>query len=120
MTDTTSVPTEPLVEHIVAEALEVGEIDHEPSPPEGAEDLEYSWRDIDDWDVDIDGDVIVLTGATTAHYSIQTARAVTSAPPSKCHPAEFRQEDLPLLVEIRADWTAQHGLGAYTISAEVA
>lgn len=118
--EVTRVPTQLLARHVLAEALEVGDLqEHVQSPIRGGDhDVEYSLRDVDDWNVDTDGSEIVLSAVTEGDYQIKTARAVTNAPPSRCHPAEYESRSMPVGIVIRADWSAHDGLGEYTIEVE--
>lgn len=127
MTDevaTTAVPTEPLKEHLVALAREVGEYHDHVSPPErGVEaDVEWDWDDID-WDVGSYPDTgeIELHGFTEGSYGVQTARARYN-PPGKAHPAEYEHRTMPIGVTIHVNLDDGHALdfGAFTIEVGVA
>lgn len=121
MTDTASVPTDALVEHVLAEVREFGAFDSYVSPPErGVEaDVEWSLDDVFEWDVATDGEAIELRGMTTAEYSVQTARAKRN-PPGAAHPAEYERRTVEIAVTVRADWSVGDGLGEYRVVAEVA
>lgn len=100
---TVPIPKVPLVDYLVNLAREVAPVEEHLSPPErGVEsDVEWSWSDVD-WDVESrpeDGELLVY-GFTEGEYQVQTARAVTNAPPSKCHPAEYETRTMPVGVEI--------------------
>jgi len=104
--DTTEVPTEPLVEHLVALAFEIGTYSDHVSPPErgNERDVEWSWSDIE-WDVDSqpENGELLLYGFTEGEYQVQVRRAVTNAPPSKSHPAEHETRTMPIGVTIHYD-----------------
>lgn len=120
--DTTEVPRGPLVAHVVAEALEHGEICYEPEPEDAHEPPSWSLADVGRWEVNSNGagpGTVTLTGRTEASYQVQTSAAKRN-PPGEAHPAEYRTEMLELVVVITADWRAMNGLGEYTIEAEVA
>lgn len=113
------VPAGLLIDHILAEALEMAEWNtHVNAPERGDHEVEWSVGDVDDWEVHVGtDDLIHLRGTTEASYSVQTSRAKLN-PPGKAHPAEYRTETFPVHVQVTADWTGNGGLGSYTIDAE--
>jgi hypothetical protein len=102
MTDieTIEVPKEPFVDHLVAHAREYGDYHDHVSPPGRGNERDVEWDWPDEWDVEVYDDEIVLYAHTEGEYKVQTARAVTSAPPSKCHPAEYERRTTEVSVEI--------------------
>lgn len=110
--DTAEVPEGPLVDHIVATALEVGEYELTPQSPPGAPEPEWSIDDVDDWDVDPDGGKIKLHGETVAEYSVKVA------PATRIQPPEYETRTMDVRVEVVAHWDEDGGLGGCTVRAE--
>lgn len=111
MTDETlPIPVDRLGNWGLAHAYEMDQIDDHVSPPERGNDRSVEWgvRDVTDWFVaegptDGDDNTIRLTAITEGKYKVQTARAVTNAPPSKCHPAEYETREMQVGIEVTID-----------------
>jgi len=119
MTETTTLPKEPLVEHLVAEAYEGGIEEHVGPTERGVDaDVEWSLDDVDEWTVGYHGDgQIEAHGIVTGRYAVQE-RSATYNPPGQAHPAEYRTETIEIGVTLVADWS-EEPLGGVTGHAEV-
>lgn len=86
--------------------------------PHGEHEFETDWSlaDLDPADCHVDrfDNELVLTGELQAHYSVKVSNAVYN-PPSKAHPADYRDEEITLMVEIVFD---MNGLPEPVINAE--
>lgn len=104
------VERETLIDHLIASALEYGFVDDLVAPPDPHSDSEvdFSLKDVDSWDIDPDGDRIILTGRTTGTWSERVSRA------TRHHPAEYEQHEIPVKITVIADFEASP-LGEYTI-----
>lgn len=120
--DREAVPKEALVDHIIAEALEVGDFHDDVVPPAcGVDTVDVSVEDVDDWDVDVDTDgSIILTGITEGTYEVKVASASRTGPPETQYPADFETKTIPVRFKIRADWSQNSGHGEYSIRVEYA
>jgi hypothetical protein len=117
--DTTSVPTDALADYLVALAREVGELRDYAEPPERGNDRDVDWSWPTDWEVESfpEKGELQVRGKTTGTYQRQVTRAVTSAPPEKCHPAEYETCEMPVGITIYVNLDEGHDLelGAPTI-----
>lgn len=118
MTDTIELPKEPLIDHVVALAREVGDYHDYTSPPDRGNERDVEWDWPDEWSVRVGEDQILLEGQTEGEYQVKTASA-TYNPPGAAHPAEYEWRTMPVAVTIHADLTEGTDLdmGEYTIEA---
>lgn len=90
-----------MAEHVIAEALEVGEFDMPGSIGLGEygqheQPLEWDIENLnpESCDVHVDDGVIHVTGTIEGTYSVQTSRG------SRHHPAEYENKDVTIFVTI--------------------
>ena len=74
----------------------------------------FPWKGLDDekmW-------AVQFGGKTTVTRSRQTSRAITSAPPSKCRPAEYEHENFEVGFNLIFIPEADNGLGESYVTIE--
>ena len=106
------VPKEPLVDHLVESAIDVGTVDDLTRPPvKGAQEpLEWDLDSVEDWIIDDKEDTIVLTGTVTGEWTEKTRSS------TRWEPAEYQTHEAEVEITIQADFGADP-LGEYEIRA---
>lgn len=109
--DYQKIPTDVLVQHAKALALETGEVDA--LVPDDCDDWSIQDMDVHNVGVSEDG-VVHVHGTSVGTVSERTAKA------TRWQPAEYENHEIPVEISIELDMTGHSGLGTAYVHAEAA